>query len=80
MQHGDYKIVIESFGSSDGIYYGLEASDKTELDMTIINSAFGLKVITQDLYKIIDSKTGTTENGNNTINTRFRIFVFIKKS
>ena len=78
MQHGDYKIVIESFGSSDGIYYGLEASEKIQLDMTIINSAFGLKVITQDRYKIIDSETGTATDGSNTINTRSRIFIFTK--
>ncbi len=62
---GDYKIVIESFGSSDGIYYGLTASDSTELNVTIINSSFGLKVVTNDKSKIVDSITGNTVGANN---------------
>ena len=64
---GDYKIVIESFGSPDGIYYGLEASDKAEIDIRIINSAYGLKVTSSDISKIIDGETGTLEDGNNKI-------------
>ena len=64
---GDYKIRIESFGSSDGIYYGLTASDMIELDLRIINSSYGLKVTTGDTFKIIDKDTGFTENDNNTL-------------
>ena len=64
---GDYKIVIESFGSSDGIYYGLTASDSIELNVTIINSAYGLKVVTNDSAKIVDSKTGNTDDGTNSL-------------
>lgn len=62
---GDYKIVIESFGSPDGIYYGLVASDKIELNVRIINSAFGLKVTNKDESKIIDKETGMNVNGTN---------------
>lgn len=61
---GDYKIKIESFGSSDGIYYGLTASDVMELDFRIINSQYGIKVTTKDEYKIVDKNTGNTEAGN----------------
>lgn len=50
-----------------GIYYGLEASNKTEINVTIINSAYGLKVTSNDISKIIDSKTGTLEDGTNSI-------------
>ena len=64
---GNYKIVIESFGSSDGIYYGLTASDKIELNATIINSAYGLKVITNDTAKIVDKETGNTVDGTNSL-------------
>ena len=64
---GDYKIKIESFGSSDGIYYGLVASDMIELDLRIINSAYGLKVTTTDNSKIINKDTGYTLNGNNNL-------------
>lgn len=66
---GDYKIVIESFGSSDGIYYGLTASDLIELDVTVINSAFGLKVMTDDGAKIVDNETGNNVDGNNSLSS-----------
>lgn len=66
---GDYKVRIESFGSSDGIYYGLIASDMIELDIRIINSSYGLKVITPDNTKIVNKGTGETVNGNNSIVT-----------
>ena len=64
---GDYTIKIESFGSSDGIYYGLNSSDSTEVHLTIINSRFGLKVNTGDEYKIINKDTGQNENSENKI-------------
>ena len=61
---GDYKIKIESFGSSDGIYYGLTASGQIELDVRIINSSYGLKVTTEDKLKIVNKNTGFTMNEN----------------
>lgn len=64
---GDYTIKIESFGSSDGIYYGLNSSDSTEVHLTIINSRFGLKVTTGDEYKIINKDTVQNENSENKI-------------
>lgn len=64
---GDYKIKLESFGSSDGIYYGLVASDMIELDIRIINSAYGLKAKSIDNLKIIDKDTGYTLDGNNSL-------------
>jgi hypothetical protein len=66
---GTYTIRIESFGSSDGIYYGLVASDMVETNVTIINFAYGLKVITPDKAKIVESETGKTTGGNNSIAT-----------
>lgn len=62
---GDYVIRIETFGSSDGIYYGLEASHVLNLDVRIINSAYGLKVTTPDEHKIVDKATGKNKSGNN---------------
>lgn len=64
---GDYKIRIESFGSSDGIYYGLVASDMVELDIRIINFAYGLQTITSNNAKIVDKDTGLTNAKNNSI-------------
>ena len=66
---GDYKIRIESFGSSDGIYYGLKASDMVELNIRVINQSFGLKVLTSDNDKIVNKVTGTTISGSDSIAT-----------
>ena len=65
---GDYTIKIESFGSSDGIYYGLVASDEVEVNVKIINFAYGLKVTTSDNAKIVDYETGKTQSGSNSLN------------
>ena len=62
---GDYVIRIETFGSSDGIYYGLEASHVLNLNVRIINSSYGLKATTPDAHKIIDKTTGNNKSGNN---------------
>lgn len=66
---GAYQIRIEAFGSSDGIYYGLEASDTTTVNVTIINSSYGLKVITGNNSKIADKTTGKLEDGSNSLVT-----------
>ena len=64
---GDYTIKIESFGSSDGIYYGLIAAAETTVKIKIINFAYGLRVTTSDKAKIIDYETGNTQNGSNSL-------------
>lgn len=64
---GTYTIKVESFGSPDGIYYGMDVSDSTELSITIINGAYGLKATTDENSKIIDKTTGKTLNGNNSL-------------
>ena len=69
---GNYTIRLESFGSSDGIYYGLTASDMTELSVRIINSSFGLKVTTQDQHKIIDKETGKNKFNNNSVTSTIK--------
>lgn len=65
---GDYTIKVESFGSPDGIYYGLEASDSIEKQIKIINSSYGLKASIDDKCKIIDKESGKTLAGNNILN------------
>lgn len=62
---GDYTIKVESFGSSDGIYYGLESSAKAEVKLRIINVSYGLKVTTEDVVKIVDRSTGNLLNNTN---------------
>ena len=36
---GSYKLLIESFGSPDGIYYGLYSSASTEIDFKVLNNS-----------------------------------------
>lgn len=67
---GDYTIKVESFGSPDGIYYGLETSDSTEVNIRIINGIYGLKVTTDDEAKIIDKTTGNTLKDYNALITK----------
>ena len=62
---GTYTIKIESFGSPDGIYFGLESSASTEVETTIINSSYGLKISLNNEYKVIDKQTGLNKNNNN---------------
>ena len=64
---GDYTIKIDSFGSPDGIYYGVTASDSVTVPIRIINKNYGLKVSTDDKSKIINKTTGITEFGNNAL-------------
>ena len=61
---GDYTILIDAFGSSDGIYYGLESSSQIEIDISIINDIYGLSVNLGDQDVIIDADTGKSEDGN----------------
>lgn len=52
---GTYKIVIETFGSPDGIYYGTDVSAKAELELNIINSIYGLKSTLSPENTVIDT-------------------------
>lgn len=54
---GNYKLLIESFSSFDGIYYGLISSDQQELNLEIKSTIYGLKVnIVKDELIISEGK------------------------
>ena len=55
---GNYKIVIEAFGSFDGIYYGPQSLKKIEFNVNIIDSPYGLKISTNSNFIFIDKTTG----------------------
>ncbi len=57
---GEYLIHIDSFGSADGVYYGINASDSAEVTLTIIDNIFGLDSHLPDAQTIIDMTTGHT--------------------
>ena len=74
---GEYQIKIESFGSADGIYYGVEASATTWVSLELINDVYGLNSTLPVEQVIIDKATGYTldattgkmnEVGNNMLN------------
>lgn len=64
---GKYTLRIESFGSPDGIYYGLTPSDTLELELEIVNEIYGLDFKTTAEEMIFDAKTGKNVKGSNYI-------------
>ena len=67
LSSGVYTIQIESFGSPDGIYYGLVSSDTKSVKLTVINSIYGLMVNLNENSVIIDKMTGKTNADNNAL-------------
>ena len=61
----EYTILIESFGSYDGIYYGPESSKQLEIKLNIIDTPYGLSISVIDELMFIDKTTGFTLNNNN---------------
>ena len=59
-----YRIKVESFGSADGMYYGIEASDYTYVYLEIINDVYGLDVRIEPQQAVIDTSTGKVLEGN----------------
>lgn len=58
IETGHYKILVESFGSADGMYYGIEASDSAEVTMDIINELFGIDARIEPWQAVVDTTTG----------------------
>ena len=65
MAPGTYTLQIESFGSSDGIYYGLYSSASSSLTFKVLNDSYGLSVDIKDEQLIIDKDTGKNLLDNN---------------
>ena len=64
---GNYTIKIDSFGSSDGIYHGLDISDTITIPIQVINSVYGLDLVSEEHSVIIDHVTGKNQNNTNTL-------------
>lgn len=65
---GDYTIVIESFGSPDGIYYGLESSDTITLNFHVMDTLYGLKMSMNEKNYFWNKETGKNLMNSNTLN------------
>ena len=62
---GDYIMVVESFGSPDGIYFGPVSSDSCEIPITILDTVYGLSLTMGDYSTTINKETGKNLNNNN---------------
>lgn len=65
---GTYSILVESFYSPDGIYFGIESSDQATVSFDVYEKIYGLEVNMDDNTVIIDSTTGYTLNNDNLLN------------
>ena len=64
---GNYTIKIDTFGSSDGIYYGLTSSSQVTIPLRIVNDIYGLSVDLPINDVIIDKDSGLTEDNNHNL-------------
>ena len=64
---GDYTIVVETFGSYDGLYYGETPTTKNTLSLSVLNNLFGLEVTSEDVSVTRDKITGLDANGSDEI-------------
>ena len=53
-----YLIKIETFGSADGIYFGIDASDEDSVSLTVVDNIYGLNSIIPPNETIVDMTTG----------------------
>lgn len=60
LKTAEYQIKVESFGSADGIYYGVESSATDWVGLEIINDVYGLNSRIPEEQVIIDKTTGYT--------------------
>ncbi len=64
---GNYVLRVESFGSPDGIYYGVETSDYIDFPIYIVNEIYGLDVEIANKDMIVYKDTGYTLNNSNNV-------------
>ncbi len=64
---GNYTLRVASFGSPDGIYYGLNTYSHKDFNIYIVNEIYGLNIHEEDKEMIVDQATGLTLNGTNTV-------------
>ena len=63
----NYRMVVEAFGSPDGLYFGTTHSFVAEKQIQIINEKYGLKVAVVDTDSIITGETGFTMDGDHEV-------------
>jgi hypothetical protein len=76
LQSGKYTILLESFASADGVYFGIESSDSDTVTLDIVDNSVGLNsslpseqvIIDKDTGYTLDESTGYISNENNKLN------------
>ena len=64
MEYGDYKLVVETFASYDGLYYGDFTPTRNEFIFTLLNDQYGIDVSLPPVEVTRDSNTGKDKNGD----------------
>ena len=60
---GDYYIILQSFGSADGIYFGTDVSAVSDpINFEVVNDIYGLNVSIPDRESIVEGDTGCILN------------------
>lgn len=74
LTYGNYILVVETFVSYDGLYYGDFTPTNNKYSFTLLNSQYGLDVSTEDNIQIThDVNTGKDANGNTQIHYKLDV-------
>ena len=69
---GLYTIRVEAFYSTDGIYFGREPADSTQVTFRMMNKSYGLTVDIPYNELIIDNATGLNIDKTRTLNASIK--------
>lgn len=67
MSYGDYVLVVETFASYDGLYYGDFTPTYNEFPFVLLNNQYGLNVSIPSVSVTHDVNTGLDSEGKNEI-------------
>lgn len=67
LRFGQYRFLIETFVSYDGLYYGIKSDKPIELYFELLDSDYGLEVTTNPVSINHDVNTGRDQNESNDI-------------
>ncbi len=74
LTYGNYILVVETFVSYDGLYYGDFTPTNNKFAFTLLNSQYGLDVSTSDNVQIThDVNTGKDADGNTQIHYKLDV-------
>ena len=72
LEFGSYKLVVETFASYDGLYYGSFSPTVNEFYFTLLNDDYGIDVSLPPVEVTRDSNDGQDKNGSLELNYTLR--------